>query len=377
MSPIYLDNAATTRLAPEVLEAMLPYLKGSYGNPSAAHQMGSRAKGAIEAARREMSTRLHAGAGDIYFTSSGTEAGNWALKGVLAPYQIQHIITSPIEHPAVLRTVAHISQGQGIPHHFVKVGKEGHVDYEDLATLLKSKPKALVSLMHGHNELGNLTDIARVGRLCQQHGALFHTDIVQTLGCVKLDLKTLPVDLATASAHKLHGPKGVGMLYVRGGIRLAPQLHGGAQEKGARAGTENVAGIVGFAKALAMAYDNHDQYRSHLLQLKAALIQQIFHHLPQVAFTGGLATSESLPHILHLTLPGHVDGETLILNLSMRGLYAAAGSACSSGATSRSHVADVLGIPPTRALLRLSISRYTTHEEVKRAVACLREVIGH
>lgn len=369
-TPIYLDNAATTAPDPQVVEAMTPYFHTHYGNASLSHRLGNSSRTAIEKARTTIKTLLQA-SGELFFTSGGTESNNWALKGIVAANPIRHLITSPLEHPSVLQTAEHLHKSRQITLHMLPVSPQGVIHYETLDQWLQQYPNALVSLMHGNNEIGNITDLHRVGTLCRKHGAHFHTDIVQTLGYYPIHLDQYPIDSATGSAHKCHGPKGIGFLYIKAGIPIAPLLHGGSQEKALRPGTENTPLIIGFAKALQIATAAQANHHTHARQLKLALMQRIQHTIPQAIFHGTAQHPEaSVPHIINIGIPSPKHPETLLLHLDLQQIYASAGSACTSGTTS-SHVLSALGIPKQRPVVRLSFSKYNTLAEVDHAAAAI------
>ena len=362
---IYFDHAATTPVDPLVLEAMTPFFGLVYGNPSMSYRQGSVAKMAIERARRSISMCLGGSEGNIFFTGGGTEGNNWALQGLVRGNGIRDVITSPLEHASVLSTLKALARWEGIQVHYVSINEQGEVDYADLELLLRRFPHALVSLMHGNNEIGNITDIVRVGLLCRQYGTLYHTDMVQTVGYVDLDLSSLPVDVCTGSAHKFYGPKGVGFLYLRAGVKIEPLLHGGGQERGLRGGTENVALIIGMAKALSLATaDRVTQYR-HVEGLKRYCIKKLERADFAVCFHGACSDfTKSLPHILNIGLPDSKLGDTLLLHLDIAGIAASAGSACMSGVSGPSHVLRALGVSDDCPRLRISFGRYNTREEI-------------
>lgn len=367
---VYLDNAATTRLDPNVLEAMLPYMQELYGNPSSTYLLGNTAKTAIEEVRRSIMDRLGASEGDVFFTSSGTEANNWAIAGTVEAHAIQHVITSPIEHESVLQPIQKLVQRGIVTCSYVGLDALGQLEYNSLIALLEKYPKSLVSLMHGNNEIGNLTDLYRVGSICKKYGAIFHTDIVQTLGNYFFCLKDAPIDICTGSAHKLHGPKGVGFIYVNPYVRLSALLHGGMQERGLRAGTENVAGIVGLGRALEIATKNRSDHFAYLQNIKFYMIQELQNDIPTIKFHGLCNnSSKSLCSLLNIGLPlQNLDNEMLIFKLSIQGISASRGSACMSGTSTRSHVLDAINIPEENAVIRFSFSKYTTYEDIDYAV---------
>ncbi len=373
---VYLDNAATTPLAPEVLEDMLPYMRTVCGSPSSIHSHGREAKVAVERARKHVAALLNVSPSEIFFTSSGTESNNMALWGSVATLDIGHVITSPIEHHAVLRPLEKMAQAGLIQIHSVQVDAQGCLQYDHLEHLLKMHGSALVSLMHANNEIGNFNDIAQIGALCQTYGAIFHTDAVQTIGHCMLDFQALPVHLAVGSAHKFHGPQGVGLIYIRGGTQVAPLIHGGAQERNMRGGTENVPGIVGLSKALAIAHRDMQKDRQYIQGLKDRMIQRLKACIPNVLFNGTSAHAEaSLYTILSISLPPSDSHDMLVFNLDIRKISASVGSACASGSNVGSHVLQALGTDQRRGTVRCSFSKYNTAEEVDYAVAQL-DILG-
>ena len=366
---VYLDNAATTPLEPAVLEAMLPYMHTWWGSPSSIHAHGRRAKVAVEKARKHVAALLHVSPAEIFFTSGGTEGNNMALKGSITATGITQVITSPLEHHAVLHPLEQLARSGQIQLHYVQVDAQGCLQYDHLAHLLKTHPQALVSLMHANNEIGNFNDLARIGALCQTYGARFHTDAVQTIGHCVLDFQALPVHLAVGSAHKFHGPQGVGLLYLRGGTQVTPLIDGGAQERNMRGGTENVPGIVGLSKALEVAYQNLAQDRPYIQALKDRMVQRLQARIPGVTFNGTSAQANtSLYTILSVSLPPADSHDMLLFNLDIQQISASAGSACTSGSNVGAHVLKALGTDPQRGTVRFSFSKYNTHEEVDYVV---------
>jgi cysteine desulfurase len=366
---VYLDNAASTPLAPEVLEAMLPYMSTVCGNPSSIHSHGRKAKVAVEKARKHVATLLNASPSEIFFTSSGTEGNNMALRGSVVASDIGHVITSPIEHHAVIHPLERMAQAGQIQIHWTQVDTQGCLQYDHLEHLLKTHDRALVSLMHANNEIGNFNDIARIGALCQTYGAIFHTDAVQTIGHCALDFQALPVHLAVGSAHKFHGPKGVGFIYIRGGTQVAPLIHGGAHERNMRGGTENVPGIVGLSKAFEIAHRDMQKDHLYIQGLKDRMIQRLEARIPGVAFNGASAHAEtSLYSILSVSLPPSESHEMLVFNLDIQNISASVGSACASGSNEGSHVLQALGSDQRRGTVRFSFSKYNTAEEVDYVV---------
>ncbi|MCS6823805.1 MAG: cysteine desulfurase [Cytophagaceae bacterium] len=366
---VYLDNAASTPLDAAVLEEMLPYLSGKYGNPSSIHAHGREARAAIEKARKTVATLLHTSPSEIFFTSGGTESDNTALVSAIETYGIQHVISSPIEHHAVLHTLQYLEKKNKIHLHFVSHKKDATIEMESLEALLKKFPRSLVSIMHANNELGTLNDIFIIGNLCRQYDALFHCDTVQTAGYISLDLQNLPVDYLAISAHKFHGPKGVGVLYARAEKPLQPYIHGGAQERNMRGGTENVYGIVGLAKALEIAYQQMNKTYSYLTELKKYFIDQLLLHIPTTSFNGNSADlKNSLPTIINISLPESEKNEMLLFNMDIHKISVSSGSACASGSNAGSHVLNYLKADPARGHLRISTSRYNTKEEMDYVV---------
>ena len=362
MSEIYLDHAATTPLRPEVLEAMLPYFKQEFGNPSSVYGAGRRAHQALDQARDTVADLLGAKSEEIIFTSGGSEAANLAIKGVAWAYQTKgkHIITSAIEHHAVLDAVLWLKQ-QGFEVTILPVDEEGFVDPQSVQEALRGDT-ILVSIMHANNEVGTIQPIEEIGAIVRAHGAFFHTDAVQTAGILDLDVAELNVDLLSLSAHKFYGPKGVGALYVRKGVRLDPLIHGGAQEKRRRAGTENVAGIVGLAKAFELAQAERGEVTRHLIQLRDQLLQGL-QAIPHTKVNGSL--ERRLPNNVNVCFQ-FIEGESLLLNLDLKGIAGSSGSACTSGSLDPSHVLLAMGLSHEIAhgSLRLTLGRENTQDQV-------------
>lgn len=372
---IYLDNAATTPLDPEVFEAMKPFMLEDFGNPSSTHSHGRKVRAAIESSRKKIAELLNCTPGEIIFTSGGTEADNAIIISAVHTYGIKHAISSPIEHHAVEHTLGHLAKTGVITLHMVKLDAKGHVDLNHLEQLLKEYPNALVSLMHANNEIGNLLDIDYVGRLCQTYGAYFHSDTVQTVGHYRHDLTKTLVHGITAAAHKFHGPKGVGFMFLRKDKKIKPFVHGGAQERNMRGGTENVYGVIGLAKALEIAYRDMDEHIDHIKKLKARMIEQLRNQIPGVSFHGD---SDNLDHslytVLNVSLPESDDNSMLLFNLDLQGISVSGGSACSSGAQTGSHVLSALYPSSKRGAVRFSFSKYNTPEDIDTAVSKLAEL---
>jgi len=372
---VYLDNAATTRLDPEVLEAMIPVMADHYGNPSSIHSNGRAARSLIERARKNIAGILNAAPAEIFFTSGGTEADNTAIRSSIESLGIRHAITSRIEHHAVLHTLEHLQKTNQIELSFVNLDENGVVDLEHLESLLENHPGSLVSLMHGNNEIGNLLDLDAAGDLCKHYGAVFHSDTVQTMGHYRHDLQKMSANFIVGAGHKFHGPKGIGFLYIRPGTKIYPYLHGGAQERNMRGGTENVYGIVGLSKALEIAYRDMDSHRVHIENLKGRMIQKLSENIEGIRFNGQSGQlGNSLYTVLNVSLPPSEISDMLLFNLDISGISVSGGSACSSGTEIGSHVLNELQIDPERANVRFSFGKYNTVEEVDYAVNTLSEL---
>ncbi|WP_158856016.1 cysteine desulfurase family protein [Lunatibacter salilacus] len=373
---VYLDNAATTALDERVLEAMLPFLRSTYGNPSSVHKHGREVRVAIEKARKTVANILLVSPGEICFTSGGTEADNMAISGALETFGLKQIISSPLEHHAVLHTAEKCSKRMGIPLKLLEVDSQGNLNMDQLSTFLQQTPHSLVSLMHGNNEIGNISDLEKIGELCRSHGAFFHSDTVQTMGHYAHNLNTLPVDAVVGAAHKFHGPKGVGFLFIRKDKKIRPFLHGGTQERNMRGGTENVYGIIGLAKALELAYQEMEAHETHIKEIKRYFKNVLVKRLPGVIFNGLSGNLESsLYTVLNVSFPpSEANQGMLLFNLDLGGISVSGGSACSSGATLGSHVLQALGSDPNRESVRFSFSRFTTKEEVDYTLAKVLEL---
>lgn len=366
---VYLDNAATTPLDPLVLEAMLPYLREHYGNPSSVHAHGRATRSAIEQARKQVAELLGVTPGEICFTSGGTEADNAAIRGSIEGLALEHAITSPLEHHAVLHPLQELARRGRIALSYVATDEQGRVDLNHLEELLRTHDRSFVSLMHGNNEIGNITDITQVGERCAAYDAVFHSDTVQTLAHYPLDLRETEVHSVAGAAHKFHGPKGVGLLYVSRAHQVGPLLWGGSQERGKRGGTENLYGIVGLAKALELAYARLDEHRQHVRSLKRRMIAQLRERVPGVRFNGQSAELDhSLYTVLNVSLPPTEASGMLLFNLDLHGISASGGSACASGATQGSHVLQALPVDPQRGTVRFSFSHLNTPEEIDYTV---------
>lgn len=371
---VYLDNAATTPIAPEVVEAMLPVLKDGFGNPSSTHFYGRQTKALIETSRRTVSKLLNCQASEIIFTSGGTEADNMALYSSVNQLGVKHIITSSIEHHAVGHTAEAI-QSEGLARvSYVKLDEKGTVDLADLERLLNTEDKTLVSLMHANNEIATLLPLREVSALCRKYNAYFHSDTVQTMGHYAFDLKELDIDFITCAAHKFHGPKGIGFLYVNKNVKAEALIHGGAQERGLRGGTENVYGIVGLAKAMELAYDDVEAHQQHVQGLKSYMIDQLKSIFSDISFHGQTEPSKALYTVLNVCFPRTDKAGMLLFTLDLKGVAVSGGSACSSGASKGSHVLEGINADMTRPNVRFSFSRFTTKEEIDFALEQVKVV---
>lgn len=374
--PIYLDNAASSPLDPRVLEVMMPYLTTKFGNPSSIHAYGREARAAIEKSRKQIAELLNTSPSEIFFTSGGSEADNMALRGCVQTHAVEQLITSPLEHHAVLHTAEEL-QAANVQLNKVEVDSIGLLNLEHLESLLQGTKNALVSLMHGNNEIGNLNDIETIARLCKEYKVYFHSDTVQTMGHYKFDLQRVPVDYIVGSAHKFHGPKGVGFIYINADKPIKPLLYGGPQERNMRGGTENVSGIVGMAKALELAYANLDQDKAHILSLKSHMINTLKDRISDLSFNGLSGDlDKSLYTVLNISIPAGEESDMLLFNMDIEGIAASAGSACTSGTQIGSHVLEGIHSDPDRAYIRFSFSRMNTIEEVDKAVEVLVRVLA-
>jgi cysteine desulfurase len=372
---IYFDNAATTSLDPQVLEAMMPYLTEKFGNPSSIYSYGRESRMAIENARKSVAKILNAHPAEIFFTSGGTESSNTAILASIKDLGCKHIISSVIEHHATTHTVEHLAKTGEARLSYVKLHANGHVDLENLESLLASSPeKTLVTLMHANNEIGNILDIHAVGNLCKQYNAIFHSDTVQTVGHFPFDLRNTPVHFITGAGHKFHGPKGVGILYVNENVKITPFVHGGSQERNMRAGTENLYGIVGFAKALEMATANHEADRQHINSLKLYMMQQLQQQIANVSFNGDVL-GKSLYTVLSASFPKTEKSEMILFNMDINNICASGGSACTSGADAGSHVIRAINNNPNQVTVRFSFSKNNTKNEVDIVVEKLKTMI--
>lgn len=367
---IYFDNAATTPLDERVFEAMKPYLLEHFGNPSSTHALGRQVKVALEEARKSIASLLKCHSSEIFFTSCATEANNAIIKGVVDKMGVKHIITSKLEHHAVLQPAEDLAKRGLVELHYVNNDSQGAIDLGHLEELLKSHECALVSIMHANNELGNVNAIEEIGELCKQNNALFHSDTVQTAGHNVFDLEKFPIDYMVASAHKFHGPKGVGFMFVRKEKRFSPLVSGGAQEKELRAGTENVASIIGMTEAFELAQNEIDVNEVVLKRLKSYLVDELMSRFDCLTING--TVDSSLNNILSLSISPEKTSTMLLFSLDMKGIALSGGSACGSGAVS-SHVMEAIHSDPKAGVIRISLSRLNTKEEIDVLVKALEE----
>ncbi len=375
MKRTYLDHAATTPTHPEVVEAMLPYFSESFGNPSSIHFLGQETRVIVDEAREKIASLIGAQSNEIVFTSGGTEADNFALKGVASAcgHKGNHIITTSIEHHAVLESCRFLEE-QGFAVSYLPVDRYGRVDPEEVRKAIANKT-ILISIMHANNEVGTIQAIAAIGEIARERGVCFHTDAVQTVGHIPVNVDELNVDLLAMSAHKLYGPKGIGALYVRRGTRIAPFMHGGGQERGLRASTENVPGIVGFGKAVELAQKELGAEAKHLTALRDRLIHELSERITQIHLNGH--PSQRLPNNVNVGIE-FVEGEAMAISLDLEGIAVSTGSACSSHDMETSHVLTALGVPAVlaRGSLRFSLGRGTTEKDLERVLEVLPRIVA-
>lgn len=374
MKKIYLDNASTTAIRAEVVQEMTKIMLEDYGNPSSTHSFGRNAKNILELSRKSIAKQLNVSAQEIIFTSGGTEANNWILRSAVQDLKVERIISSKIEHHAVLLAITALQKEFSIQVDYVNILPNGAIDLTHLSVLLSQEVKTVVSLMHVNNEIGTVLDLERVGVICKQYNALFHSDTVQSMGKMKLDLQAVAVDFVLASAHKFHGPKGVGFAFVRKNSGLQPFFYGGEQEKGLRAGTEAVHQIAGMAKALELSYANLETETEHITTLKNYLVQQLETHFPSCIINGN---KDGFYTIVNVVLPFSEEKTAMILfHLDMRGIAVSRGSACQSGSIRPSHVlAEILSDDLVRKpSLRISLSHYNTKEDIDGLIEALKTV---
>ncbi|GGP06363.1 cysteine desulfurase [Cloacibacterium rupense] len=379
MKRIYLDNAATTPILDEVIDAMMTVMKTNFGNPSSTHSLGQEAKMILEENRRLIAQELHVSPAEIIFTSCGTEANNLIIKSAVENLEIKRIITTEIEHKCVYETVLDVQQKSSIEVVYLQVNKKGDVDLDELENVLKTSDKTtLVSLMHANNEIGNLLDLEKTAKICKDNQAYFHSDTVQTMAHLKLDFSQIPIDFASCSAHKFHGPKGAGFAYIRKSTHLKAQIHGGTQERSLRAGTENVVGIAGLGKAFEFSVEKMAEFSEYIQGIKDYAIEQLTKNIPGILFNGRSAEKEkSLYTLLSISLPSM--NPLIGLQLDMKGIAVSQGSACSSGAAKPSSVLSKIlpeQVQQTTTPLRISFSHQTSKNDIDQLVNALREILG-
>jgi len=372
---IYFDNAATTALDKEVLDAMLPFMTEHYGNPSSIHSFGRKTRAAIEGSRKIIAKSLNVSPSEILFTSGGTEADNMAIRCCIHDLGIKHAITSKIEHHAVLHTLEALEYEGLIKLSFVKTSADGHIDLNHLDQLLSENERTFVSLMHANNEIGNLISLEIVGEICSKYNAIFHSDTVQTMGHYAMDLQKINIHFITCAAHKFHGPKGVGFLYVNSKIKITPLIYGGSQERNMRGGTENLFGIIGLGKAIEIAMRDLTEHQNHITAVKDYMVEQLKASIPGVEFNGS-CQNDCLYTVLNVLLPHTDKAEMLLFDLDIKGIAASGGSACTSGSDVGSHVLRGIGVDVTRPSVRFSFCKYNTKAEVDVAVNALKEIFG-
>ncbi len=371
---IYFDNAATTPLDKEVLDAMLPYFNGFYGNPSSIHADGRQTRTAIEKARRTIANSIGASIGEIFFTSGGTESSNMALKCAVRDLGVTRIISSPTEHHCVLHTLDYL-KNKGTNVLYLPVDSKGKINYETLAeTLRDSEEKTMVSLMYANNEIGTLHDFGQIAEICQEHGAFFHSDTVQAVGQFPIDVSKTPINFLTGGAHKFHGPKGVGFIYINGDNTVKPYLDGGSQERNMRGGTENLYGIVGMAEALDIACREMEERKTHIDGIRSYFKSRLLKNFKGIVFNG--CQENYLHKVLSVSFPESENGDMLLMLLDMAGISASGGSACSSGVEHESHVLAAINGDPSYKTARFSFSHHNTKEEVDKVISKLKELLN-
>lgn len=364
---VYLDNAATTPIRPEVLEAMMPFLTSHFGNPSSIHHDGRTTRAAIEAARKTVAGWIGASTGEIFFTSGGTESNNMAIKCAVSDLGVKRIITSRVEHHCVKHSVEHLNKQKAVEVDFVNVDQYGLPDFDQLESILSaSDVPTLVTLMHANNEVGSMLDLKMLSDLCRKYGAWLHSDTVQTVGHFPVNVQQTSVDFISGAAHKFYGPKGIGFIYINSRCRITPFIDGGSQERNMRAGTENISGIIGLAKAIQLAYSDLDEDQEYITGLKDYMKEQLTSSIPGILFNGH--PTDSLYTVLNVSFPPGPQAELMVMSLDIAGVSASGGSACSSGAESQSHVLEGIGHPADRKAVRFSFGRLTTKEDIDFAV---------
>jgi len=373
MIKVFFDNAATTPMAPEVIDVMTDIMKNHYGNPSSQHSFGRATRSIIETSRKKIANFLNTSPGNIFFTSGGTEADNMAIKCAIKDHNITHAITSKLSHHAVLHPLEELEKSGVIKLSYVEVNEKGQVSLSNLKELLDSHPRTFVSILHANNEIGTIQDITAIGDICKEHNAIFHSDTVQTMAHYRYDLQKINVDFIAASAHKFHGPKGIGFVYISDNIKISPLLSGGSQERNMRAGTENLIGIAAISHAMEMAYEKMEEETEYIKGIKSHMVAELKKHIPQVKFNGMCDDIDnSLYTVLSCSFPETPMAEMLLFNLDIKGIACSGGSACTSGSNKGSHVIQEINPNSKRPSVRFSFSKYNTKEEVDYVVDVLK-----
>jgi len=377
MIKVFFDNAATTPMAPEVIDVMTDIMKNHYGNPSSQHSFGRATRSIIETSRKKIADFLNTSPGNIFFTSGGTEADNMAIKCGIKDHNITHAITSKLSHHAVLHPLEELEKSGVIKLSYVEVNEKGQVSLSKLKELLESHPRTFVSILHANNEIGTIQNITAIGDICKEHNAIFHSDTVQTMAHYRYDLQKINVDFIAASAHKFHGPKGVGFVYISDNIKISPLLSGGSQERNMRAGTENLIGIAAIAHAMEMAYEKMEEETEYIKAIKSHMIAELKKHIPQVKFNGMCDDIDnSLYTVLSCSFTETPIAEMLLFNLDIKGIACSGGSACTSGSNKGSHVIQEINPNSKRPSVRFSFSKYNTIEEVDYVVDVLKSLFS-
>ena len=372
---VYFDNAATTPIEKKVLDKMIPYMENGFGNPSSIHKRGREIKSAIEKSRSRVAEILSCEPGEIFFTSGGTEADNMFIANTVVEKNIDTIITSKIEHHAVLHCCEYLNKSKNVNIKFININSRGELDLEHLEDTISKNSKSLVTLMHGNNEIGNINDLKTISKICEKYDTIFHSDTVQTVGHYHIDLNEINMQGIVGSAHKFHGPKGVGFLYLNNKHKISPFIHGGAQERNMRGGTENVYGIIGLSEALTLSYNNIDDHKSKIQKLKKHMIDSLKKKIKGVKFNGmSSSVDKSLYTVLNVSIPNIEDQQMFLFNLDINNIAASAGSACSSGSDSGSHVLQEIETNSGHVNVRFSFSKFNTLEEVDYVVDKVVEI---
>ena len=372
---VYFDNAATTPISKKVLDKMIPYMEDGFGNPSSIHKRGREIKSVIEKSRSKVADILSCEPGEIFFTSGGTEADNMFIINTVLEKKIDTIITSKVEHHAVLHCCDYLNKTQNINIKYVSINDNGEVDLDDLEKITSNNKNSLVSLMHGNNEIGNINDLKTISKICEKNNVVFHSDTVQTVGHYAIDLNKINIQGIVGSAHKFHGPKGIGFLYLNNKHKISPFIHGGAQERNMRGGTENVYGIVGLSEALTLAYENMATHKEKIIELKSHMIESLRQKVKGVKFNGlSSDLDNSLYTVLNASIPNVEDQQMFLFNLDINNIAASAGSACSSGSDSGSHVLKEIKTEEGFVNVRFSFSKYNSIEEVDYVINKIVEI---